>query len=90
MLLSTYLNLYYFIILFNFFSSYFSYYMILNMFFMFKGVNHLQLHELANKYFNSLSTKYPNEIPPLGSCRFTGSSVGISFFIRFKHIVYVK
>jgi len=37
------------------------------------GVDHQHLHSLANKYFDKLSTKYENSMPPLGSCRFTGS-----------------
>jgi processing peptidase subunit beta len=39
------------------------------------GVNHEQLHSLAEKHFAGLDSKYANEVPSLGGCRFTGSSI---------------
>jgi processing peptidase subunit beta len=41
------------------------------------GVNHGKLVELTKKYFGKLSTEYPNEIPLIKPCRFTGSDLRV-------------
>jgi processing peptidase subunit beta len=41
------------------------------------GVNHDQLVSMAEKYFGSIGTSYPGEIPKIEPCRFTGSEIRV-------------
>ena len=48
------------------------------------GVNHDELHKLAEKNFGNMNSAYDGGVPDLPSARFTGSEV---YFLKSTHYV---